>query len=116
MALGEAAFGQVLLVVVFGRVKGFRRGDFGDDLRREGSRFFEGFFRRECGALLFIGMVIDGRALLRANVWPLSVHGWRVVRFPCEFRAGASLKVSRAVGRGRLVICSTDGAIYCFGR
>jgi outer membrane protein assembly factor BamB len=32
-----------------------------------------------------------------------------------QFRAGAALKASPAVGRGHLVIGSTDGAIYCFG-
>ena len=33
-----------------------------------------------------------------------------------QFKAGSEIKASPAVSRGRMVIGTGDGAIYCFGK
>jgi outer membrane protein assembly factor BamB len=47
------------------------------------------------------------------NLYGLSTANGRKL---WQFTAGAEIKASPAVSKGRLVIGSTDGAIYCFGQ
>ncbi len=81
MAVREAAFFQIALVILFGAPEGLRRLDLGDDSLRP-----ETALRRELldlGArlrFLFRGMEKDGRAVLCPPVWPLAVQRRRVVK------------------------------------
>jgi len=81
VAAGEAALGEVLLVVFFGAPKGLRRLDPGDD-----AFGLEKAFDGELGnfgfglCLLLGGVKEDGRAVLAAPVGALAVKGGGVVK------------------------------------
>src|SRR5260221_705023 len=82
MAGSEAAFLEILLMIVLGAIEGLGRLDRGDDRPAEALRRFEPSLGRLGGCLLQRRVEEDRRAVLRPDIGALAVQGRRVMVLP----------------------------------
>ena len=75
----QPLFFQVVLMIVFGRVESFGRGDFGNDWCRKFSGTVEFQYFGNGGFFLFGVKVKYGGSLLMSDVGTLAVPGGRIV-------------------------------------
>src|SRR3954467_10810018 len=83
-AIACRILGEVLLMIVLGKVERTARSDLGGDGAEAfcGKRFLVGRLRSVCGFLLLVAKSVDRRAILRADVVALAHALGRVVIFP----------------------------------
>ncbi len=77
---------KVVLMVLFGRVKVLERGDFRHDGPRKDLRGVELLLVLFGGLSLLIGVIKDGRAVLRAHIVALLIERRGIVSLPEHFQ------------------------------
>lgn len=98
MAGPQAAFSQILLVIILGTVESGSRGHFTDDRPAKAPRLIHLFKRNPRSLFLLRGVEKYRRAVLHADIWPLSIARRGIVILPEDAEEFVVRHLARVVG------------------